>query len=80
MAAGEILILLPPRLPLLSTTTTEAAHYDINVMSISVEMGGFESQRQNKIIADTLVACHSCDTGCSKAALTRGRKRDVTEC
>lgn len=43
VAAGEMLILVPPQL-LTTTTTTKPAPNDINVMSISVEMGGFENQ------------------------------------
>lgn len=43
VAAGEMLILVPPRLPT-TTTTTKPAPNDLNVMSISLEMGGFENQ------------------------------------
>lgn len=46
-----MLIIWPPQLPLPplppsspTTITTMSAHYDINVMSIFVEMGGFENQ------------------------------------
>lgn len=52
VVASEMLILRPPQLPLPPlpppspppTTTTMPARYDINVMSIFVEMGGFENQ------------------------------------
>lgn len=52
VVASEMLIIWPPQLPLpplppsspTTITTTMPAHYDINVMSIFVEMGGFEHQ------------------------------------
>ena len=42
VAAGDMLILVPLLSP--PTTTTKPAPNDINVTSISVEMGGFENQ------------------------------------
>lgn len=61
------------------------AHYDINVMSIFVEMGGFEKSDSHVIKPKSQLAPRQCVIvdalpGCSKAELKPGeRKKGVAE-